>query len=131
GQVRGSLSDINPEEIERIDVQKDAAATAIYGARASNGVITITTKSGKNGRSSLDLKVHRGINYLNVPYDYLSSEDYIKWSRLGAVEAIKIGTLANNTLGNPGPRGTGNAYFAADDTTPLDGNYVNEGRWSL
>ncbi|MBD1420904.1 SusC/RagA family TonB-linked outer membrane protein [Sphingobacterium chuzhouense] len=131
GQVRGSLSDINPDEIERMDIQKDAAATAIYGARASNGVIIITTKSGKSGSSSLDFKVNRGINYLNVPYDYLSSEDYIKWSRLGAVEAIKIGTLANNTLGAPGPRGTGNAYFAADGTTPLDGNYVNEGRWSL
>ena len=131
GQIRGSLSDINPEEIESMDVQKDAAATAIYGARASNGVIIITTKSGREGTSSLDLKVNRGINYLNVPYDYLSSEDYIKWSRLGAVEAIKMGTLANNTLGAPGPRGTGNAYFAADGTTPLDGNYVNEGRWSL
>src|SRR5699024_7218698 len=44
GQVRGSLSDISPDQIERIDVQKDAAATAIYGARASNGVILITTK---------------------------------------------------------------------------------------
>lgn len=131
GQVRNSLSDINPEEIERIDVQKDAAATAIYGARASNGVLIVTTKRGKEGTSSLDLKVNRGINYLNVPYDYLSSEEYIKWSRLGAVEAIKIGTLGNNTLGAPGPRGTGNAYFAADGTTPLDGNYVNEGRWSL
>lgn len=131
GQVRGSLSDINPEEIERIDVQKDAAATAIYGARASNGVIIVTTKKGREGSSSLDFKVNRGINYLNTPYDYLDPEDYIKWSRLGAVEAIKLGTLANSTLGAPGPRGTGNAYFAADGTTPLDGNYVNEGRWSL
>ncbi|TJZ60373.1 SusC/RagA family TonB-linked outer membrane protein [Sphingobacterium olei] len=131
GQVRGSLSDINPEEIERIDVQKDAAATAIYGARASNGVVIITTKKGKAGTSSLDFKANRGINYLNVPYDYLDSESYIKWSRLGAAEAIKQGTLGNNTLGAPGPRGTGNAYFDTDGVTPLDGNYVNAGRWSL
>ncbi len=131
GQIRGSFADINPEEIERIDVQKDAAATAIYGARASNGVIIVTTKKGKAGTSSLDFKVNRSINYLNVPYDYLSSDDYVKWTRLGAVEAIKQGTLANNTLGAAGPRGTGNAYFAADGVTPLDGNYVNQGRWSL
>ncbi len=131
GQVRRSLSDINPEEIERIDVQKDAAATAIYGARASNGVVIVTTKKGKSGASSLDFKVNRGINYLNTPYEFLSSEEYIKWTRLGAVAAIKAGTLANTALGNPGPRGTGNAYFAADGKTPLDGNYVNEGRWSL
>jgi TonB-dependent SusC/RagA subfamily outer membrane receptor len=42
GQVRGSLSDINPEEIESLEVLKDASSTAIYGARASNGVILIT-----------------------------------------------------------------------------------------
>lgn len=131
GQVRGSLSDINPEEIERIDVQKDAAATAIYGARASNGVVIVTTKRGKSGSSSLDLKVNRGINYLNSPYEFLSAEDYVKWNRLGAVGAIKSGTLPNTTLGSPGPRGTGNAYFAADGTTPLDGNYDNSARWSL
>ncbi len=131
GQIRGSLSDISPDEIERMDIQKDAAATAIYGARASNGVVIITTKSGKAGRSSLDLKVNRGISYLNLPYNYLSAEDYVKWTRLGVVEAIKNGTLANTTLSAPGPRGTGNRYFANDGVTPLDGNYVNEGRWSL
>src|SRR5690606_23919841 len=45
--------------------------------------------------------------------------------------AIAAGTLANNTLGAPSPRGTGNAYFAADGVTPIDGNYNNLGRWSL
>ncbi|WP_415783584.1 carboxypeptidase-like regulatory domain-containing protein, partial [Bacteroides fragilis] len=44
GQVRGSLSDINPEDIESMEVLKDAGATAIYGARANNGVILVTTK---------------------------------------------------------------------------------------
>ena len=131
GQVRGSLSDINPEEIERIDVQKDAAATAIYGARASNGVIIVTTKTGKAGSSSISLKVNRGINYLNVPYDFLDAEGYVKWNRLGAVGAIKSGTLPNNALGSPGPRGTGNVYFDTDGKTPLDGNYDNRARWSL
>lgn len=131
GQIRGSLADINQEEIESITVQKDAAATAIYGARASNGVIIVTTKSGKSGSSSLDVKVNRGINYLNVPYDFLDAGDYVKWNRLGAMGAIASGTLPNTTLGSPGPRGTGNAYFAADGVTPLDGNYVNEARWSL
>ncbi|QBQ40954.1 SusC/RagA family TonB-linked outer membrane protein [Sphingobacterium psychroaquaticum] len=131
GQVRTSLSDINPDEIERIDVQKDAAATAIYGARASNGVILVTTKRGKTGSSSLSLKAIRGINYLNSPYEFLDAGDYVKWNRLGAVGAIKSGTLPNTTLGSPGPRGTGNKYFAADGVTPLDGNYANEARWSL
>lgn len=131
GQVRGSLSDISPDQIERIDVQKDAAATAIYGARASNGVILVTTKKGKEGTSSLNVKANVGINYLNVPYEFLSAEDYVKWSRIGVVEAIKNGTIAANSLSAVGPRSTGNKYFAADGVTPLDGNYANEARWSL
>lgn len=131
GQVRGSLSDISPDQIERIDVQKDAAATAIYGARASNGVILVTTKKGKEGTSSLSVKANVGINYLNVPYEFLSAEEYVKWSRMGVVEAIKNGTIASNSLSSVGPRATGNKYFAADGTTPLDGNYANEARWSL
>lgn len=44
GAVRESLSDVNPEDIESLEVMKDAGATAIYGARASNGVILVTTK---------------------------------------------------------------------------------------
>ena len=50
GQVRGSLSDINPEDIEDLQVMKDAGATAIYGARANDGVILVTTKKGKSGK---------------------------------------------------------------------------------
>ena len=49
GQLRDSMSDINPEDIESMDVLKDAGATALYGARASNGVILITTKRGIAG----------------------------------------------------------------------------------
>ncbi len=44
GAVRQSLSDVNPEDIKSLEVMKDAGATAIYGARASNGVILVTTK---------------------------------------------------------------------------------------
>ena len=89
GQVRGSLSDINSEDVASIEVLKDASATAIYGARASNGVILITSKRGKAGSSSISLKSKTGFNYLNTPYQFLGAEDYIKWSRLGVVEAIK------------------------------------------
>ncbi|HRQ52537.1 MAG TPA: carboxypeptidase-like regulatory domain-containing protein, partial [Agriterribacter sp.] len=70
GQVRGSLSDINPEDIASMEVLKDASATAIYGARASNGVILITSKRGKAGQSSINIDVKRGTSYLNVPYNF-------------------------------------------------------------
>lgn len=129
GQVRGSLSDINPEEIESMEVLKDASATAIYGARASNGVILITSKRGKAGTSSINVKAKAGINYLNVPYNFLSAEDYLYWTRLGVAEAIKNGTLAAATLAGVGPRGTGNLYKDANGNI-LDGNYDSRAVWS-
>ena len=134
GQVRGSLSDINPADIASIEVLKDASATAIYGARASNGVILITSKRGKAGSSSLNVQAKRGISYLNVPYNFLSAEDYIKWSRMGVVQAIINGTFgtvaSNSALSAVGPRGTGNLYKDASGNI-LDGNYDNRAIWSV
>jgi len=59
----------------------------------------------------------------------LSAEDYIYWTRLGVVEAIKNGTLAASTLGAVGPRGTGNLYKDANGNI-LDGNYDSRAVWS-
>jgi TonB-linked SusC/RagA family outer membrane protein len=129
GQVRGSLSDINPDDIESMEVLKDASATAIYGARASNGVVLITSKRGKAGSSSITFKSKTGINFLNVPYDYLNAEDYIKWTRLGVVEAIKNGVTTSSLLSGVGPRGTGNLYKDANGVI-LDGNYDSRAIWS-
>ncbi|MBX3239438.1 MAG: SusC/RagA family TonB-linked outer membrane protein [Chitinophagaceae bacterium] len=135
GQVRGSLSDINPEDIASIEVLKDASATAIYGARASNGVILITSKRGKAGHSSISIDVKRGTSYLNVPYNFLSAEDYIKWSRMGVAQAIingTFGTVTSNTaLSGVGPRATGNLYKDPVTGVILDGNYDNRAVWSV
>ncbi|MEO6283166.1 MAG: SusC/RagA family TonB-linked outer membrane protein [Dyadobacter sp.] len=129
GQVRASLSDINPDDIESMEVLKDASATAIYGARASNGVVLITSKRGKEGSSSITFKSKTGINFLNVPYDYLNAEDYIKWTRMGVVEAIKNGVTTSSLLSGVGPRGTGNLYKDANGAI-LDGNYDSRAIWS-
>ncbi len=130
GQIRGSLSDINPEEIESMEVLKDASATAIYGARASNGVILITSKKGKAGVSTVTVKVKHGTNYLNTPYDFVDAENYIKWARLGAEQAIKNGTLGVNNVAGAGPRGTGSVYKDAAGNI-LDGNYDSRAVWSV
>ena len=63
------LSTINPNDIESIEILKDAAATAIYGSRGSNGVILITTKSGKQGQSRLEANVSTGFSSLSVTPD--------------------------------------------------------------
>ena len=52
--VSNPLSTLNPNDIQSLDVLKDASATAIYGARGANGVIIITTKRGKSGKPQLD-----------------------------------------------------------------------------
>lgn len=81
GQVRSSLNDINPEDIEDLQVMKDAGATAIYGARANDGVILVTTKRGKTGQTSINFKAKLGINYLNNPYEFCDAADYLYWMR--------------------------------------------------
>lgn len=82
GVVRG-FSDINPSDIESIEVLKDAASTAIYGARANGGVILVTTKSGKAGRTSITYKTKLGVNFKRNDYDFLNAHDYIYYNRLG------------------------------------------------
>ena len=81
GQLRDSMSDINPEDIESMDVLKDAGATALYGARASNGVILITTKRGKAGFREINFKAKLGLSYARTPYEFLESGEYIKAMR--------------------------------------------------
>ena len=81
GQLRDSMSDINPEDIESMDVLKDAGATALYGARASNGVIIITTKRGKAGFREINFKAKLGLSYARTPYEFLEAGEYIKAMR--------------------------------------------------
>ncbi len=81
--LRGSVnvfSMINPNDIESISVLKDASATAIYGVRASNGVILITTKRGKQGKARIDISAKYGIQNIYKRYDMASIQDYIDWS---------------------------------------------------
>lgn len=60
GVPGGSITDLSPNDIESIDVLKDAASSAIYGARASNGVILVTTKKGKSGKVQVTFDGYMG-----------------------------------------------------------------------
>lgn len=70
------LSFINPNDIESIDILKDATSTAIYGSRGANGVVIITTKKGKSGAPKLDLNVYTGTSSLLRNIDYMSANQY-------------------------------------------------------
>lgn len=83
GVVRENMNDINPSDIESIQVLKDAASTAIYGARANGGVILVQTKSGKEGKASVSYKFKVGMNYSRKGYDFVDAHDYIYYNRIG------------------------------------------------
>ncbi|SHJ33135.1 TonB-linked outer membrane protein, SusC/RagA family [Tangfeifania diversioriginum] len=130
GQV-GAFNDINPNDIESIEVLKDAGATALYGARANNGVILITTKKG--GAPEVVLNVKYGLNYLNNPYEFFGAEEYLYWLRKGIQNAAQmyqdsqgdwVGYSNIAQLGQAQPFGTGNRYFD-DNGNPLDGNQTS------
>ena len=74
-----SISDISPNDISNISVLKDASSTAIYGARGANGVIIITTKSGKDGKISVSYNTFFGMKKIAKTIDVLKPEDYAKW----------------------------------------------------
>lgn len=74
-----TISDIPPTDIESIDVLKDASSAAIYGSRGANGVIIITTKSGKEGKISVSYNAYVGFKKIAKTLDVLSVKDYLNW----------------------------------------------------
>jgi TonB-linked SusC/RagA family outer membrane protein len=75
----GSLADISPNDIQSMDILKDASATAIYGSRGANGVILITTKTGrKRQRATFSYNTYTGITTVFAKYPMMSSEKFIK-----------------------------------------------------
>lgn len=87
------LNFINPQDIESIDVLKDASATAIYGARGANGVIIVTTKKGKEGVSTLNYAYGLGVGQLAKQLDVFSADEYRR--RVPEVGGILVDSLAN------------------------------------
>jgi TonB-dependent starch-binding outer membrane protein SusC len=82
--ISGSpLSYISPSDIESISVLKDADATAIYGSRAANGAILITTKKGKNGQTKVDLHARTGWGKISKGFDMLNTQQYLAMRREG------------------------------------------------
>ena len=79
GQGASTLSDINPNDIESIEVLKDASTTAIYGSRAANGVVLITTKSGKAGRTEVNFNASYGWNSPIKTIDVVDGPTYVDY----------------------------------------------------
>ncbi|WEK20279.1 MAG: TonB-dependent receptor [Candidatus Pedobacter colombiensis] len=74
-----SIADIAPQDIESIDVLKDASSSAIYGSRGANGVVLVTTKGGKVGKTNINYNLFAGTRKLAKKLDVLSPLDYVTW----------------------------------------------------
>ena len=93
-----ALGDINPNDIDNIEVLKDGSATAIYGSRAANGVILITTKKGKSGKTRVNYDFSMGFSNTFKRFDLLNAQEFV--------------TIANEKLNNAG--GANQAFLRAD-----------------
>ena len=68
---------INPNDIESMQILKDASATAIYGARGANGVVLITTKRGRSGENKISYSGYVGIQQIQNPFEFINAKDYM------------------------------------------------------
>lgn len=73
------LNDLNPNDIEKIDILKDASATAIYGSRGANGVIIVTTKKGKEGKFAIQYDGYYGYRVASNLPDMMNGPEYVQW----------------------------------------------------
>lgn len=136
GVIRDDIQGINPMDIESMQVLKDAASTAIYGARASNGVVILTTKTGKAGDTKVTYRYTIGASQLREKYDLLSARDYIYYARSGlAATAIKSPSrLAqlNGAFGyGIGNDLTNNTAYTTQYLTPENEYKLSEGWQSM
>ena len=98
---RGSpLNSINPSDIESIQVLKDADATAIYGSRGANGVVLITTKRGKAGKTKFNINIYQGAGKVTNTMDLLNTQQYLE--------------MRNEALLNDGANPDPNGFFDVD-----------------
>ncbi len=91
----GPLASINPNDIESIEVLKDASAAAIYGSRGANGVILITTKRGKSGKAKIDLDYYHGVQTVSRKLDLLNASQYANFVNAAAINAGQAPVYVN------------------------------------
>jgi TonB-linked SusC/RagA family outer membrane protein len=143
-QISG-LSTVNPSDIESIEILKDAAATAIYGARAANGVVLITTKSGKEGNDIISFEATYGISNAAKKIDVMNAQEYAKLvneaytndglkayydaNALSEIAKLGDGTNWQDEVFHTGSTQTYQLNFSGGDKKTryaISGNYMNQ-----
>ena len=114
--INMDLSSINPDEIETFSILKDAAATSLYGSRAANGVVLITTKRGKQGKTQVDVNASFGIQTLKglkTP-DVMNGEEFAQYKKEYYEDAARYEGYTGGVpeqYQNPSQYGTGTNWY--------------------
>lgn len=136
GVIRVNIDDLNPRDIESVQVLKDAAATAIYGARASNGVVIVTTRSRRAGEARLTYSSSVQVSDRPARMPLLSARDYIQYARLGVAATGEVDPARLAMLEQSFGFGTGNDLtnrtgYTTQYLTPENQHKLNEGWQSM
>ena len=115
----GDIRNINPADIESVEILKDAAAAGIYGSRAAEGVILITTKKPKAGATSINFDMYAGIQVNNPAYKMLDARSYAKLKRAGFQDADP------GTFGAPGTDTADRKMFNTYELQSIANGYAN------
>jgi TonB-linked SusC/RagA family outer membrane protein len=103
-QDASNFNQINPSDIESMEILKDAASAAIYGSRASNGVIIVTTKRGKAGKTRFDFSTYTGFQSILRKYEVMNKDEYVTYAKRAAnitAEARGVAPIYPNILDSP------------------------------
>lgn len=128
GVPLNSLTGINPSDIESMEVLKDAASSAIYGSRGSNGVVIVTTKKGKNGKPKITFSASYGIQTLEKKMDLLSATEWMefrtKWNDASYLAAAKAKGITTASIMDSNAQRMSTLALSATNY-----NYALDDRW--
>ncbi|MDR1672467.1 MAG: TonB-dependent receptor [Bacteroidales bacterium] len=142
GVPMNTLMGLNPSDIESIEVLKDAASSAIYGSRGSNGVVIVSTKRGKAGKAKVSLNATYGIQSLEKKLDIMTAEEWMEFNVKSIdakyLQAAKDRGVTNASISDPANvrfQNVGLSYTALDESLwSMDENnghyrYIQDPRW--
>lgn len=121
--LAGGINDINPQDIQSMEILKDASATAIYGSRGANGVVIITTKRGKTGQTSVTYDGYYGISSALGRVDMMNGQEFAEYKRES--RRAKLDRNGNPTYNDNDPNADFNTPNLFD---PVELQSIAEGR---
>jgi TonB-linked SusC/RagA family outer membrane protein len=126
GFTASPLNNLNPNDIESIQVLKDAAAGAIYGSRAANGVVIITTKRGQSGKAKIAFNATTGISKIQRKTDLLSADEWVKM----ATEVANTNWVASGSGRTASQTNAERAALLGLASGTVNTSYMTDDRWA-